>query len=259
VRRTAGKWPALVACAFIIVAWDASARAQAAQDPVEEPAESAGPVQNIVSDRRPGRIELNVLGGWFGGGDIGDGKAEMLTNQIPTGGKASLFTTSTRIDGAPLVEGRVGVRISRNVWVEGGGSYARPDFAVDIGSDVEGAPGVTAVSMLTQVTVDGSLQYRWTRPGRAILPFVMGGAGHLRQLDDTRGTAETGWLIQGGGGAFVRLSPNGTGLLRRLAIRGDVRAVWLRDGIVLTEQRGVTYTASAGLTVALGGSVKPAQ
>jgi hypothetical protein len=27
--------------------------------------------------------------------------------------------------------------------------------------------------------------------------------------------------------------------------------VWLHDGIVLSEQRGVTYTASAGLTLQL--------
>ena len=53
---------------------------------------------------------------------------------------------------------------ARNVWVEGGASYARPDFAVDMAADVEDAPDVTAISMLTQVTVDGSLQYRWTDP-----------------------------------------------------------------------------------------------
>ena len=121
----------------------------------------------------------------------------MLTNQVPTSGTTSLFTTSARIDAAPLIEGRVGVRLGRNVWVEGGGSYARPDFAVDIASDIEGAPDVTATSMLTQVTVDGSLQYRWTRAGRRIAPFVMAGAGYLRQLDDTRATAETGWLGAG--------------------------------------------------------------
>jgi hypothetical protein len=214
------------------------------------PSDDAAPVV------RPGRIELTLSGGMVGGGDLGDGEAVMLTNQVPTSGTTSLFTTSTRIDAAPLVEGRVGVRLSGRLWVEGGAGYSRPDFAVDIASDVEGAPDVTAVSMLTQVTVDGSVQYRWTRPGRRIVPFVMAGAGYLRQLDDTRATAENGWLLQGGGGAFVRLS-RGTGFLRRLAIRGDVRAVWLRDAIVLDQQRGVTYTATAGLTLQLGGGVNP--
>ena len=131
------------------------------------------------------------------------------------------------------------------MWVEGGSGYARPDFAVDIAADIEGAPDVTAISMLTQVTVDGSLQYRWTRTGRRLAPFVMAGAGYLRQLDDTRATAETGWLAQGGGGVLVRLS-TGPGFMRRLAIRGDVRAIWLRDGIVLNEQRGVTFSRVGG-------------
>lgn len=258
MRRAAGGWRARVASVLVAFACVASVRAQAAQEPAADPAVSPVPDEEVVRVVRPGRIELSVLGGLFGGGDMGDGKAEMRTNQFPTSGTAALFTTSTRIDSAPLVEGRVGVRLSRNVWVEGGGSYARPDFAVDIGEDQEDAPDVTAVSKLTQVTVDGSLQYRWTRTGRRIAPFVMGGAGYLRQLDDTRATAETGWLVQGGGGAFVRLSPNGSGFLRRLAIRGDLRAVWLRDGIVLNEQRGVTYTASAGLTLHLGGGARPA-
>lgn len=243
--------------AWTLVAFATATSARAQEAPVST-AEPGVPVTTSVVVVKPGRVELSVSGGLFGGGDLGDTKAEMLTNQIPTSGTASLFTTSTRIDAAPLVEGRVGVRLSSKVWVEAGASYARPDFAVDIASDEEGAPDVTAVSMLTQVTVDGALQYRWARDGRRIAPFVMGGAGYLRQLDDTRATAETGWLVHGGGGAFLRLSPNGLGFWRRLSIRGDVRAVWLRDGIVLSEQRGVTYTASVGLTLELGGRVKQA-
>jgi hypothetical protein len=209
-----------------------------------------------VYEERPGRLELSVMGGLFGGGDLGEGKAQLLTNEAPSGSTTALFTTSARIDAAPLLEGRVGVRLSRNVWVEAGASYARPDFAVDIAADIEGAPDVTATSMLTQVTVDASLHYRWNQPGGRIAPFVLAGGGYLRQLDDTRATAETGWLAQGGGGVIVRLSRR-PGLLRRLAIRGDVRAIWLRDAIVLNEQRGPTFVASAGLTVHLGGGLCP--
>ncbi|WP_157899193.1 hypothetical protein [Luteitalea pratensis] len=230
--------------------------AQDPQAPVSEPGAASSPSDNAISEVRPGWLEVSVLGGLFGGGDLGDGKAEMLTNQIPTSGMTALFTTSARIEAAPLIEARVGVRLGRNVWGEGGGSYARPDFTVDIASDIEGAPDVTAISKLTQVTVDGSLQYRWTRSGRRLAPFVMAGAGYLRQLDDTRATAETGWLAQGGGGVLMRLS-TGSGFMRRLAIRGDVRAIWLRDGIVLNAQRGATFMASAGMTLHLGGGIYP--
>ena len=65
------------------------------------------------------------------------------------------------------------------------------------------------------------------------------------------------FAAQGGGGVFVRLS-NGPGLMRRLAIRGDARAIWLRDAIMLNEQRSVTFAVSAGLTLHLGGGVQPA-
>src|SRR5918993_2260839 len=132
-----------------------------------------------VVEERPGRIELSVVAGRFGGGDLGGGQARMLTNQAPSGSTTALFTTNARIDAAPVLEGRLGVRLGRRVWVEGGASYARPDFAVDIAADIEGAPDVTARSTLTQVTVDGSLQYRWSR--RWFAPFVMAGAGYLRQ------------------------------------------------------------------------------
>ena len=233
-----------IACAGVAVA---CATPVSAQEPKEPPPEVVVP--EVV---RPGRLELSLLGGLFGGGDLGDSKALMLTNQVPTGGTTPLFTTSARMDAAPLIEGRVGWRLGRNLWVEGGASYARPDFVVDLAGDAEEAPDAAATSMLTQVTVDGSLQYRWTRPGRRIVPFVMGGAGYLRQLDDTRATAETGWLAQGGGGVLVRLSTR-PGFLQRLAIRGDARAVWLRDAIVLNQQHGATFTVSAGMTLHLGG------
>jgi len=231
---------------LVAVATAAPVRAQ--QDVTAPPLD----VAQVQSVERPGRIELSLLGGLFGGGDLGDSKALMLTNQVPTGGTTSLFTTSARMDAAPLIEGRVGWRLGRNLWAEGGASYARPDFVVDLAGDVEDAPDATAISMLTQVTVDGSLQYRWARPGRRFAPFVMGGAGYLRQLDDTRATAETGWLAQGGGGVIVRVSTR-PGFLQRLAIRGDARAVWLREAIVLNEQRGATFTVSAGMTLHLGG------
>jgi hypothetical protein len=237
----------------------ATAPARAQQDVTvphgADPVAAGPPMQIAQSVERPGRLELSVLGGLFGGGDLGDGRALMLTNEVPASGTTSLFTTSARVDAAPLIEGRLGVRLARNVWAEGGASYARPEFAVDIAADIEGAPDVTAVSTLTQLTVDGSLQYRWSRPGRRMAPFVLAGAGYLRQLDDSRLTAETGWIVQGGGGVLVRLS-TGPGFLRRLALRSDARAIWLRDAIVLNEQRSATFTVSAGLTLHLGGGVK---
>lgn len=198
---------------------------------------------------RESRWQLSVLGGIFSGGTLGSADANLLTNQAPRGGQTLLFTTRTEIASAPLVEGRVGLRLTRAFWIEGGISYAQPDFMVAISRDSEGAPNVSASSRLTQVVADGGLQYRWA--GRRVTPFVMAGGGYLRQLDDARSTAATGSVYYGGGGVLVRLAPANRGWLGRLALRGDVRAAWLRSGITLQDDRGPAVVAAAGLTIGL--------
>ena len=234
MTRRAGRVMALMALGLL---------AAAAQGRAQEMAQDVPPAAGRVERR----IELTVLGGVFGGGTLGDRDAQALGNQAPTSEPTTLFSTSARLDAAPAIEGRIGVRAVGRLWLEGGVHYARPDFVVDLSADVEGAPDVTATSMLTQVLVDGAVVYRWQE--RRVTPFLLAGAGYLRQLDDMRATAETGWLAQAGGGVRVRLGSRG--FARRPALRGDVRLVWLRDGVVLDEQRGVTASALAGLSVGL--------
>jgi hypothetical protein len=194
------------------------------------------------------RVEFSVLGGIVGGGDLGSTNASMLANEVPTGTQTSLFTTRTEIGQAAVFEGRVGVRLGHGLWVEGGLGYAQPTLAVDISADVEGAPNVTATSQLTQVIGDVGLHYRWQTS--RVSPFVLGGGGYLRQLDEPRTTAETGWVAYGGGGVLVRLTRQ-PGFWSHVALRGDVRVLWLRDGIILVDQRGPTYQATAGVTIGL--------
>ena len=182
----------------------------------------------------------------MGGARLGDTRADMLTNQVPTGGTSALFTTRTSIAAAPLAEGRVGVRLGGRWVVEAGLSVARPELRVDISADVEGAPGVTATSRLSQYIADGALQYRWH--GRRLTPFVTAGVGYLRQLDEPRTTAETGTVYYGGGGLRLALAPGAGGLLGSLALRGDARVLWLRQGITLNEERGPTFSVSGGVS-----------
>jgi hypothetical protein len=214
----------------------------------QSPASTPAPQDASPSSVRE-RVELSVLGGIFTGADLGDTRATMLTNEVPTSGETALFTTSTSIGAAPLVEGRVGVRLSRAWSVEAGLSYARPELSVDITGDVEGVPALTATSALTQLIVDGAVQYRWQ--GRRVTPLVMGGGGYLRQLDGPRTTTESGAVFYGGGGVRVALAPASRGFARRLALRGDARVVWLRDGITLNEDRGPALSVSGGLSIGL--------
>jgi hypothetical protein len=199
----------------------------------------------VQAEERRARLELVVLGGWMGGSDLGTTEASMITNQVPTGATTALFTTSTSIGAAPVVEGRLGLRIGGGWYVETGLGYARPDFRVNVSADVEGAPDVTATTSLSQYIVDGALQYRWTR--RRVSPFVMGGGGYLRQLDAPRTTASTGAVYYGGGGVVVRLAPDHRGFWGHVALRADARVVWLRDGIILDDQRSPTFSVTGGI------------
>jgi hypothetical protein len=259
-RRLLGRLRAVAGVALVLVALTAPARGQ---EPTPEttdcskPGAVCGPPLEAVTSTfvvHEYRFEISVLGGIFGGGDLGDGKATMLTNDVPTSEETSLFSTSARIDGAPAIEGRLGVRLGRGFWVEGGLGYARPTFAVDISADVEGAPAVTASSKLTQVVADVALQHRWH--GLRFRPFVMGGAGYLRHLDEPRTTAETGWLAYGGGGVLMRVAPTSVGFWRHVALRGDVRVAWPRDAMILSEQRTPTFTAVGGIVIGHGGRVE---
>ncbi|WP_239492790.1 hypothetical protein [Luteitalea sp. TBR-22] len=197
---------------------------------------------------RASRVELSALGGLFGSIELGSRDALMLTNSVPTSGQTALFATTTTQRSAPLVEGRVGVRVWRAVWVEGAASYARPDFAVAISADTEGAPDVTATSRLTQATADVSVHYRWE--GR-LAPYVFGGGGYLRQLDEPRTTAENGWTYFGGAGLRWRLAPASRGFMGRLSIRGEARLLMLQGAIAFPDDRGTTVSVLGGLSLTL--------
>ena len=161
----------------------------------------------------------------FGGAELGQTPATVLTNQVPTSGQTSLFTTRTEITPAPW--SRDG---SAYGWRDGcGWRQARPMRSPTSRwtSRVtwRGRPDVTASSRLTQIVADAGLQYRWS--GRRVSPFVMGGGGYLRQLDESRTTVESGAMYYGGGGVVVRLAPASRGCL---AAAGAARRTCVRCG-----------------------------
>lgn len=214
----------------------------------QEPVVPTPPAPLPTSPFQP-RVEIAVLGGLLSGASLGDTRASMLTNQVPTGSPTALFTTSSAIGAATTVEGRLGVRLTRAWWIEAGLAYGTPDLEVDVAGDVEGVPAVSITTPLTQLIADVSVQYRWN--GRRVTPFVSAGGGYLRQLDEPRTTAETGAVFQAGGGVRVAIAPGSRGFARRLALRGDARMVWLRDGVELNEARGASFSVSGGVVLGL--------
>jgi hypothetical protein len=94
--------------------------------------------------------------------------------------------------------------------------------------DAEGAEDVTADETMSRYVFGGSLVYHLTgmafANGRGV-PFVLGGAGYLRELHEGRELVETGAEYHAGAGIKFWFG-NGR---RRLGLRGDV-GVSIRDG-----------------------------
>jgi len=192
-------------------------------------------------------VEVSVLGLFATGGDLGSSDATLLGNSSPGGSPATLFTSRTRLAAAPLGEVRAGVRLAKGWLAEAGVGYGRPVLQVRLANDIEDAPDVTATSRLTHLVVDGALVHRWRRGG--LSPFVIGGAGYLRQLDEPRTTVGTGQVYFGGGGVLVgigRPRPGGGYLFQ---VRGDVRVVGYRGGLIVVDERPVGLVAGVGLTL----------
>lgn len=220
--------------ALLLLTGAAHASAQADVSPARQPA-------------GPPRVEVSLLGLLATGGDLGSSEATLLGNSSPAGSPTPLFTSRTRLAAAPLGEVRAGVRLARGWLAEVGVSYGRPVLEVRLTNDIEDAPDVTATSRLTQLVVDGALVHRWQR-GR-LSPFVIGGAGYLRQLDEPRTTVGTGQVYAGGGGLLVGIGRSRPDVGYRFQVRGDVRVVGYRGGLLLADDRPVGVVAGVGLTL----------
>ena len=179
---------------------------------------------------RPGSIELDAGALWLSGIDFGSTTASILRNQTPAT-SYPLFKTASEMKPAPALEARLGWRVTRVLGIEGAFRYARPALETRISGDVENAVSVDATTDLSQYVaeVSGVVHLTLFRIGRYGSPFVLGGAGYMRELDDMKVLVETGWLYHAGGGFKYMYSERTRGLVRGLGIRGDAR-LYFRDG-----------------------------
>ncbi len=193
------------------------------------------------------RVEVSALGLVTTGGDLGASEALLRGNTVPSGSPVRLFQTDTRLAAMPSAEVRVGVRVARAWMVEGGVALGRPRIDVTLSNDLEGADDVTATTDLTHITFDGALVRRWQR-GRTA-PFVLAGAGYVRQLDAARTTVGTGQMYIAGGGVLYGLGGAAAGAWPRVSLRADIRLVGHRGGMALMDARPLGVGAGVGLTV----------
>ena len=140
---------------------------------------------------RPGTFESTGGGTWTGGKTFPSSAATLTPN--PSGGLSSfeLFNTEPRLEPVFGVHGLLGVYVTRSLSIEGGLHFSRPNLEFRLEDDAEDAPDVTATTTITSYVFTGSLVYHFTTTGRTV-PFIAGGAGHIRDVHAGNEIVETG-------------------------------------------------------------------
>jgi len=147
-----------------------------------------------------------------------------------------VFTTSSRLEPAPVLDLRAGVSLTRRYGLELHALYGHPEVQTRISADVEGAPGVTAVEQLDHYHIEGGFTVSLDQLRVAgVVPFAAAGAGYLRQLHEGLTVVEEGRVYYVGGGAKYWLFMRPRGFTRAAGARADVRLNLLSGGIALDE------------------------
>jgi hypothetical protein len=183
------------------------------------------------------RFEIGGGVTWTGGFDAGGVDARETPNP-PTGTPLTLFGTSSRVRSAPGAVARVAFYVTPRLAVEGLAAYSRPTLRTTILNDFEGATGTAADAVIVSYLFGGSVLYHF---GDArLVPFASGGAGWLRQLDDTQVNVVTGPEVHAGAGVKCRLS-------QHLHLRVDAGVSSREKSIAFESKRRTLPVVSASL------------
>ena len=203
---------------------------------------SLASAQPYMGKTSPQAGSVEIGGGviWTGGFQAGDRNATETPNG--NGSPFTLFTTTSEVMGAIGADAKIGVYLGQRVSVEGSLQYNKPTLQTQIADDFENAPPLTAKATLSSYLVGGSVLYHFG--SGTVVPFVSGGAGYLRQLQEDAADALTGTEFHGGGGVKVWF---GTGA-RRFGLRIDAQASSRSKSIAFEQKRRVVPTAGIGIT-----------
>ncbi len=183
-------------------------------------------------------FELSAGGVAIGPVDFGSATAGLVANQS-SAPESTLFRTDTTLGAGVGLDGRLAFNITRSLAVEGGFVWTRASLDSRISADIEGVPGVTVSQELDTYFIEASAVWHLNglgfAGGRAV-PFVAGGAGYLRQLDEDQVlTTENGRVYHAGGGVKYFLVRRPRGFIRGLGLRGDARLYITDGGVELVE------------------------
>ena len=222
-----------IACGIACVLGAASAGAQ----PVSPP--DAG---------LPGRVEIAAGAMWIGRTSFGTADA----TETAAGGSAfTLFSTASALGAAPAADLRVGVRLTRVLQAEATGSYAAPVLTTTTSADAEHAAVATAADAIKQFTIGGSLVVHVTRwhVGAHASPFVIAGAGYLREVHEGQTLVVAGQTYHAGGGVTCPLLARAHGVVKSAGIRAEACALARSKALALDHRTHVVPIVAASLFV----------
>ena len=200
-----------------------------------------------IAQPGPSRSRVEIGAGLLWTGSIPLG-ARAATETTASGGTSALFSTTSELAGVAGLEGRIGVRVTESIVLEGQVSYLKPELRVAVSADAEGASAVTAVEVMQQFTIGG--RALWYVPGRRrssrFAPFAMVGGGYLRQLHEQATLVQTGRFYQFGGGVSALLVSRPHFHTKGAGVRFEVSAL-VRSG-------GVSFDGGSQTSPAAGAS-----
>ena len=216
-----------------------------------------GPSDSAAQQARPSvrmpRVEVAGGVGWVGQSEVGTRDATFTGNQPgEEPDPVTFFRVVGRTRSGLVGSGAIGVNFA-NAWgVEGVFHYSRPSLGANISDDVEGAPNLTLVaSSFTQMLVEGNILFHFNNAridGEHTVPFVLIGAGSLRQKNDEEGIDEVGQIYQAGIGFKWTSVVDARRRARGIGMRLDFRYVLRSGGVDFAEDELRSFFAASALT-----------
>lgn len=217
----------------------------------------AGPLVAVAQPTATPRarsFEISAGAIALGSVDFGSATANLIANQS-SAPESTLFRTASTMKTGVGLDGRLAFNITRALAVEGGFVWTRATLESRISGDVESVPGVTVAQDLDTYFIEASAVWHLNAlafaGGRAV-PFVAGGAGYVRQLDEDQVlTTDAGTVYHAGGGLKYFFMTRPRGFIRGLGVRGDARLYITDVGVELVEDttRRNRWATSAALLV----------
>jgi hypothetical protein len=171
------------------------------------PAPAAAQSYSGKTSPHAGSVEIGGGVVWIGGYDAGTRDAIESPNSSTGGAPLTLFSSSSRVASVGGVDAHLGVYLSPHISGEGLFQFSRPNLRTSLKSDFENAAPVEAVGVISTYLLGGSVLYHFGA-GR-VVPFVSGGGGYLRQLDEDNTDVVSGTELHGGGGVKIWFGTGG--------------------------------------------------